>query len=210
MKDTPSNGSNAQSEAAHHGTNNHPIGQIPILDPNMFAINQDFKIHLQTRKKPTTVMVRKPDSQTWIYFHPDPAWRAVVGLLEDKANQIAYVVDRNLVPDVLQDMKPKLLATYATHAGTLGLCPIGMPDEHGKHEPHAASLTEIVNVYAGHWIRITHNNENRSYDVTDSPTAPGAPKWPLEGFQYIFDLAFRGRVIRDPNHDFLRRLRECV
>jgi hypothetical protein len=173
------------------GATGNPIGQTPMLDPSMYALNQNFKAHLQTRKKPTTVMVRKADSQTWVYFHPDPAWRTVVGLLEDKANQIVYVADPNLVPDVLQDMKSKLLVTYATRAGTLGLCPIGMPDENGKHESHAASLTEIVNVHAGQWIRIAHNSESHSYDVTDSPTAPGAPKWPIEGFSYIFNWLLR-------------------
>jgi hypothetical protein len=187
--------------------NGSTLGHKPALDPNKFRIDQNMAAHLQLRKVPTSINVQRPDPQSWIYILPDPAWRITVGIFEDKVNQEVYLVAPELIPDLMGDIKSKLLVTYITRQNDVRLWPISLPDEHGRHDTYSASAIAIVEIYAGEWIRVKSNQHEKRYDVTPCPTATLAPpKLPDQPFEWVFDLAFKNHHIRDINHPVIRRL----
>jgi hypothetical protein len=188
--------------------NGSGIGYSPELDLKKFCIDQDFAAHVQARKKAVSVPVQRPDRQHWIFIHPDRAWRMTVGVLDDKANRRTYVVEPMIVPEVADDLIPKLLVAYATRQGTACLWPIRMPDEEGRIDTYNESALVIVEQYAGQWIRVMSNQSDRCYDVLETPKLDlPTPKWPEGGFPWMFDTAFKNRVIRDLNHPLLQTLR---
>jgi hypothetical protein len=197
----PVNGSAANSSAAN-------AAYSPALDAEKYRIDQDFAAHMQARKTTVAVSVQKPDRQHWIYIHPDRSWRMAVGVLEDKANRRTYVVEPRIVPEVTEDLVPKLLVAYVTRQGTPYLWPIRMPDEDGRLDSYSESALVIIEQYAAQWIRVLSNQSDRRYDVLETPKIDlPQPKWPEGGFSWMFDTAFKNRVIQDLNHPLLQTLR---
>jgi hypothetical protein len=188
--------------------NGSAIGHSPELDIEQFRIPQDFGSHIQAQKRAVTVSVRKPDRQHWVLINPDRTWRMPVSVLEDKTNQQTYVVAPEIVPEVIGDLVPKLLVTYASRQGNTSLWPIRMPDENGRLDTFNESALEIVERYAGQWIRVLANQADRCYDVLEMPMIESPnPKWPDGGFKQLFALAFKNRVIDNLNHPVLKALR---
>jgi hypothetical protein len=200
---------NTEPDDSNPGTvNGSPISQSSELDLERFRINQDFAAHVQTRKTAVSVSVRRPDRQHWVCIHPGADWRAPVAVLEDKLNQRTYIVEPKIVPEVTADLVPKLLVTYATRQGTTSLWPIRMPDESGRLDTYNESALSIVEQYGGQWIRVLPNQTDRCYDVLEMPTIElPSPKWPEGGFEQLFSLAFKNRVISNLNHPVLKALR---
>jgi hypothetical protein len=173
-----------------------------------FRINQDFAAHLQVRKTVVTVPVQKPDRQTWVYIHPDPTFRMSVGVLDDRENRRTYVVTPQILPEVIGDLIPKMLVAYATKQSTVALWPIRLPDESGRLDTYNESALTIVSAHAGRWVRIYSNQQSRAYDVLESPVVEiPTPQWPTGGFEFLFATAFRGRIIDNINHPYLKMLR---
>jgi hypothetical protein len=196
------------SELETPAVNGSAIGYSPELDAEKYRIDQDFAVHVQTRKKAVSVPVQKPDRQHWISIHPSRLWRMPVGVLEDKANRRTYVVEPRIVPEVTEDLVPKLLVAYVTRQGTACLWPIRMPDEDGRIDTYNESALAIIEQYAGQWIRVLSNQSDRCYDVLETAKLDlPEPKWPEGGFAWMFDTAFKNRVIRDLNHPLLETLR---
>ncbi len=173
-----------------------------------FRIDQNYAAHIQVRKTVVTVPVQKPDRQTWVYINPDPAFRMSVGVLEDRENRRTFVVTPALLPEVVGDLIPKILVAYATKQSTIALWPIRLPDESGRLDTYNESALTIVGEHAGRWVRILANQQNRAYDVLESPLVElPAPQWPTGGFEFLFATAFRGRIIDSINHPYLKMLR---
>jgi hypothetical protein len=196
------------SELQPLAVNGSAVHYSPELDLEKFRIDQDFAAHVQARKKAVSVPVQRPDRQHWVFIHPDHAWRMSVGVLDDKANRRTYIVEPRIVPEVTEDLIPKLLVAYATKQGTACLWPIRMPDEDGRIDTYNESALAIIEQYPGQWIRVLSNQSDRCYDVLETPKLDlPVPKWPEGGFPWMFDTAFKNRVIRDLNQPLLQTLR---
>jgi hypothetical protein len=50
------------------------------------------------------------------------------------------------------------------------------------------------------WIRITANNAIAGYDVYEASAKLLEPSWPVESMDSLLEVAFRGRILDDPNH----------
>jgi hypothetical protein len=199
---------NAQQQQPANEPQALSLARSPELDLERFRINQDFATHVQTRKVAVSVSVRRPDRQHWIFIHADRRWRAAVALLEDKLNQRTFIVIPELVPELNADLVPKLLVAYATRQGNVSLWPIRMPDESGRLDTYSESALSIVEQYSAQWIRVLPNQTDRCYDVLQSPSSElTPPKWPEGGFEQLFSLAFKNRVIDHIDHPVLKTFR---
>jgi hypothetical protein len=179
------------------------------LELEAFRVDQDFAQHIQTVKKPISIPVGRPHNQEWICFHPNKSWRIVVNLLEDRINRRFYLVARHLFPEVMSDLRPKLLVAYAVRRdSSWGLWPIRVKGERGDLDSYSESLHGILGQYSGQWIRVLTDQPGGVYVpvVTENVEAP-VPRWPDGGFQYLFQLAFKNRVINGLDHPILRGLR---
>jgi hypothetical protein len=105
-----SNISQSQVSNGHAPPSETPAPALDSID--QFRIDQNYSLHLQTRKKAVLVPVLKPDRQQWVYLHE--TWRVPVSILEDKVNgRYCYVLTRELLPDITEDVTPKMLAYIA-------------------------------------------------------------------------------------------------
>jgi hypothetical protein len=93
-----------------------------------------------------------------------------------------------------------------TRGGDPGLWDIRMPGEDGKIDTYNESALVIVSEHAGKWIRILTNDSQKCYSILDCDVNPPAPKFP-ESFEWMFDTAYRGRVIASLDHPKLQALR---
>jgi hypothetical protein len=192
-------------------TNGSAIGrtaeQIDLLTKT--RCEQNYADHIKTRRKAVTVPIHNPDKQAWIFIHPDPAWHVVRPLLVDKINRRTYVVMPQLEPEVADDLKMKKLVTYATRQGSINLWPISMPDEFGFLDSWSESAQLIVAESSGQWIRVKPDRAEGTYYTMEMATNVNAPvpKWP-ESFSWVFNTAFKNRLIERLDHPILRALRE--
>jgi hypothetical protein len=185
-----------------------PASPIEELDLDSYRVNQDFSEYLQAGKRPVVIPVGRPPRQEWVLFNPSGKWRQAFNLLEDEMNRHTYVVAKHLVPDVLDDLKPKLLVAYTTWSHTWGLWPLRLPGEDGDLDSFNTSAHAITIEYAGRWVRVLTNKPGKVYTVIvpkEGVVVP-VPTWPEGGFNYLFQLAFRGRVINDLDHPVIQRL----
>jgi hypothetical protein len=190
----PVNGSSSISGLAH---------------PGRFRISQNYADHVQTKKKAVVVPMRRPDDQDWVFVPPGKEWRDSVGMLKDKANREYYVVEPELLPEISETLIPVLLVTYVTRGGSPGLWPIRLPNEAGRLDSYNRSALEIVNGYAGEWIRVTLDESGRCYQVVEmaSKVEMPQPKWPEGGFAYLFGVAIKANIITSLEHPLLKTLR---
>jgi len=182
--------------------------QSADFDINQFRADQNFGLHVQAKKKAVVVPVERPNRQSWICIHPDRTWRMPIFVLEDKENRRTYLVEKEIAPDVTEDLTLKLLVAYTTRAGNPALWTIRLPDEGGRIDTYNESALAIVEEYAGQWIRVLCDQNERSYSVLTSPPVElPVPKWPDGGFEWMFRAAFKGRIIKTTEHPFLLGLR---
>jgi hypothetical protein len=183
------------------------------LDIESFRVEQDYAARLQLAKRSVSVPVGRPNPQAFINIHPSPEWRIPVNVLEIRATRRIHLVARELVPEVMNDLVPKLLVAYSMVDGSWGLWPIRLRGALGEMDPYNESAHRIVMEYANTWVRVmTDKSAGRYVAIPAAAATMGlehlpVPRWPDKGFAYIFDLAFRGQVIRSMDHPVLRSLR---
>ena len=217
-RSAPAPPSPVSAEPASSASESNPASRPPqpdstfdlasTLELDDYRVSQSFAEHLQVVKKPISIPVGRPNDQEWICFHPSNSWQIIVNLLEDKLNRRTYLVGRSLFPELLGDIRPKLLVAYATLRGTWGLWPIRIRGERGELDSYSESLHAIVLQHAGQWIRVITNLPDGVYVplVSEKIEAPEA-RWPEGGFSHLFQLAFQNSVITSLDHPFLRHLR---
>jgi hypothetical protein len=205
---------NAENTASKPTINGAVVGSTPAQVDLLAKTHmpQDLATYAKARRKAASVPVHKPDSRVWVYVHPSPEWRIKRPVLADKVNQRTWVVSPDLYPEVMEDVKIKLLVTYATKQGAVCLWPISMPSASGRLDTYNESALNIVDEQAGRWIRVCTDEVEHNYYYNDMPpTAIEAPPptWP-ESFSWVFNTAFKGRLIESIDHWALKQLREGV
>jgi hypothetical protein len=158
------------------------------------------------RKLITVVPVRKPNSQDFVRVNPDPAYSAVVAVLELKEDSETYVVDLASVPDLQGECHTVTLCTAITRTGTVFLWPVRVPDSDGRVNSWHQSAAVAVQHATRSWVRVKANRSAGGYDVSQATGSVSDPIWPDLTFEAIFKIAFRNHYINSADHPVVRRL----
>ena len=177
------------------------------LDMDSIRLSQDFQGKVGSHRVTLTVPVKRPDRQWWIYINPDEAWRLQAAVIELRDDNQVFVVNMDLLGELVGDWVPKLLVTAQTRQGTNFLWPVKLPDEEGRIDSWNQSALDIVEEYPGRWIRITSNRQLGAYEVIQSSIEIPPPTWPEEGFKSLVERAFKGKIIDRPDHQVIKLLR---
>jgi hypothetical protein len=179
------------------------------FDPESLRLGADFTAAASVKKVILSVPVRKPDKTWFVRAHPDPAFRLQTGVIELKEERELYLVTPNLWADLVCEatFRPKLLVTAINRQGTLFLWEVNLPRQDGKVDAWTRSAAEAVCIAQSHWTRVQANMNLGAYDVAHAMGNLGEPTWPEMPFRQILRVAFRDRLIDNPNHEVLRRLR---
>jgi hypothetical protein len=171
-------------------------------------INQSHLDGATAAKRPTSVPVGRPSSQAFVQVHPGEEYRDEVTLLALKDDREIYLVHPDLLEDIDADETYQaMIFTYITRAGTTGLWPIRLPGPDGRiNEWHSAAMSAAQAAMLG-WVRIKPNQESRGY-VLIPGKGDAVPRWPMESFPELLDIAFRRFYIDTFDHLALKRLRD--
>lgn len=190
----------------------YPIGQGSALasaelDLEAMRLPQDFGAVAGVRRVLTSVPVRKPGNQVFIRVHPDDDHSMVVAVVELKEDGECYLVLPELYPDLLQEVKVKMLYTAVTRDGNPLLWPVNMPSVDGRLDAWSQSAHTAANLAKLGWVRLVANRTVGAYDVMQATSLADEPTWPGLSFKELVNLAFRGKVIDSPDHVVVRCLR---
>lgn len=188
---------------------NQPTGSSPSnpFSPEYLRLSQDFISEVGGKKILISVPIRKPDPQVFIRVQPDESFCLETTLLELKEERETYLVDPGLRRDLSDEIVPKALYTCITPQGTLFLWPIKLPSPDGRLDSWNSSAHRVATLAKTQWIRVVSNRQLQGYDPFAAVNSFSEPEWPELDFPSILKLAFQDRMIQDPNHPVLKKLR---
>ncbi len=194
-------------EESSSGDPGAPVGSNNF-DLTRLRLGQDFAEKVGVKKVLLTVPVRKPDRQSFVRVHPDPAWRLDTATLTLKDEQReTYLVDPSLWPELPGELVPTALFTAMTRQGVVILWPVRLPGSDGRLDSWSRSALDAAEMAKGQWVRVAANMSLGGYDIFVATGEFPDPEWPDVTFQKVLEIAFRDRFIRTPDHPVIKKLR---
>jgi hypothetical protein len=178
------------------------------FDLEKLRVDQDFLETTNVKKLLTTVPVRKPGQQDFVRVHPDTNYRNLMAFIELKEDREVYAVNLKTVPDLQSECFVATLFTAITRTGVLFLWPVRVPASDGRTNNWHTSATTAAKQAMEKWVRVRANMSLGAYEIflADKKNIPD-PQWPDVTFAELVRIAFKDRLINDPNHPVIRRLR---
>jgi hypothetical protein len=192
-----------------------PATDTPASPPDPFApenlrLDQSFTETVGVKKLLTTIPVRRPNRQTFFRVHPDPAYRDVFPMIEDKGEGEEYIVHKDIVPKLSDELVIKQLCLAITRQNTVFFLPLRLPGSDGKDMEWWRSLREHADRATAHWIRVVANKELGAYDALQAVANLPEPEWPDLPFWDLIKTAFKDHLIQTTDHPVVKRLRGLV
>ena len=178
------------------------------FQPENLRIDLDLLNEGGTKKLLTTVPVRKPNKQDFIRVHPDPKYRETLALIELQDDRETYIVH----PSYARELEPTLysintLFLSINRQKTVFLWPVKMPAPDGREMAWHTSARDAAERAMKDWLRLAVNRNLGAYEIFLAECQQPAPEWPALSFAEILRIAFKDRIIRDPDHPVMQRLR---
>jgi len=192
-----------------------PDPKLEIVDANSddpydlakLRVCPNFLETTNVKKLLTTVPVRKPGPQDFVRVHPSPQYRDLMAFLELKDDRETYVVDLNAVPELQCECFIATLFTAITRTGVLFVWPVRVPAADGRANDWHISAAKAAEQAMTKWIRLRANMSLRAYEIFLAESKIPDPEWPDLTFPEIYRIAFRDRLINQPDHPVIKRLR---
>ncbi len=183
---------------------------VPPSGAQEFSISDlilppSFSDGLTVQRQYVTLSVGKPHGQWWNRVHPDPTYWLDTGIIELKEERESYIVSPALREAVRAELTLKTLALAQNRAGELFIWTAKRPDSEGKLDPWNTAARQAMQLARNRWVRISAGKGG--YNVYTTSAQLPEPEWPDQSFEDLLRIAFRGRLITDPDHTVLRRLR---
>lgn len=177
------------------------------FNPERLRISQAFDQNVGAKKLVTTIPVRKPDRQSFIRVHPDPAYHLDAAVLTLKDEGETYLVEPQLFEEIPGEVILSRLFTTITRQGDLLIWPVRLPDGNGRHNSWSASAMQAADVATKHWVRVVANLGAGGYDLYQATGDIPEPKWPELSLHDILKIAFKDKFINSTDHPVVQKLR---
>jgi hypothetical protein len=180
------------------------------FDPEKLRLSQNFDVELGVKKKLLTVPVRKPDKAWFVRVHPEEKYRLpAAAVLELKEERESYLVTPEIAKQLVGEtaISPRTIFTAVNRQGVVFLWPVRLPGTDGKLDDWSRSAQEAAQQAMKSWTRIQANMSLGAYDVYQATGSLPEPQWPVESFQELLKVGFRGKLIDNIDHPVLRKLR---
>ena len=153
------------------------------------------------------VPVRKPGKAEFVRVHPDQAMSFDTAVYEDKEERETFLVAPGMRGELAGELRPVLLLAAITTSGTLFLWPVPLPDGSGRRSAWHETAREAAERAKSRWVRLRADMALGAYRVYTAEGELPDPAWPGKPLRELIEIAFRDRVIEDPEHPVVRRLR---
>lgn len=161
---------------------------------------QNFGETLGVKKVLSTVQVGKPGKDRFFRAHKSPDMVFPAMLLENKTTSETFLVSAPIAGILGSLVRPVELKAAVDRQGNSFLIPVPLPDSNGNRNRWHQSLDDAVVRSQDTWIRITANKATGGYDIFEANAKLPEPIWPTESMDSLLEVAFRGRILNDPNH----------
>jgi hypothetical protein len=177
------------------------------FDPANLRLSQAFTETVGVKKLLMTVPVHKPKPQDWVRVHPSPEYREDFAIIELKDEREEFIVVRDLVPELRNEVVFKTLFLAINRQGTVFFWPARLPAADGKDMEWWRSNREAAALAMEGWVRVKANLSLGAYEPFAAESLIAEPEWPPEGYWDLIRIAFRDRVIDRVDHPVIKRLR---
>ena len=177
-------------------TNAAPSFSVSPLDLSAISLPQNYGAIAGVKKILTTVPVRKPGNQTFFRVHSGVDWRLQAAILQLKDDSDCFLVMPELLYEIGQEVKPKLLYTAISRDGNPFLWPVNLPGEDGRLDTWSQSAHAAALISEKSWIRMVANRGFGAYEVMQATGHLDDPEWPELDFPIIGSAALtRGSTV---------------
>jgi hypothetical protein len=152
----------------------------------------------------------KPSDDKFVRVHPDPNFRLEASIVSIKGEGDYLVLpglEENIPAQRL--LLPVTLFTAITYAGDVFIWIAKYPASSNlAFARWPESMREAIELAMTRWVRVESNTSIGAYVATIAEGEKLAePKWPDATFGKILGTAFAGRLIDQPDHALVKRLR---
>jgi len=163
-------------------------------------LSQNFGQNLGVKKVLTMVPVVKPSRDRFFRTHESSDWVYPAWFLENKATSESFILSEEVASILSGLVRPVELYTAIDRQNNVFLIPVPLPGPNGVRNPWHESLLQAVIRAKFVWLRITANNGLGGYDIFEATAKLPEPIWPDLQMEDLLAIAFRGRIISDPDH----------
>jgi hypothetical protein len=188
-----------------------PSGRLGVEDLAGLHLGDDLTGGLEVEEVVTTIRVGKPGRESYIRTHPDrnsPRWFRTC-VLDLKDDREVWLVGKPLWPQLLTEpsFQVRLLVTSVTVRGEVFLWPLRLPGPDGRLDEWGQSALNAAETARARWLRVYTVPGCTGYKCQAAKGNLPDPRWPDLSVNELLNIAFRGRLINDPDHAVLKRLR---
>lgn len=163
-------------------------------------LTQNFGETLGVKKVLTTVPVGRPSKDRFFRTHPSPSWVFPAWILENKVSGETYLVSAEVASVLGGLVRAVELYTAIDRQNNVFFIPIPLPGPNGVRNPWHESLLQAVMRARLIWLRITANKDLGGYEIFEAAAKLPEPIWPDITLDELLAIAFRGRIITNPDH----------
>ena len=195
-----------------------PVETPPIDTEDMWSASQvtpEASAALAGTVLIATVPVKKPRNGQFVWVHawdekqedPARAWCRRVYSVEKQVglDKELYLLNKKLLggegmtPEIPKEF---LIVAYFAMDGGPCLWPLRLPGD--KSNNWIDTALDAATNYSNRWIKLVADMGSGSYRVHGYNIQRSVPRWPEGGFKYLFETAFKNRLINDMAHPVLR------
>jgi len=163
-------------------------------------LSQNFGQHLGVKKVLTMVPVVKPSRDRFFRTHESSDWVYPAWVLETKSTNESFIVSEGVASVLGGLVRAVELYTAIDRQNNVFFIPVPLPGPNGVRNPWHESRFQAVMRAKFVWLRITANNGLGGYDIFEATAKLPDPIWPDLQMEDLLAIAFRGRIITDPDH----------
>ena len=174
------------------------------FDLSRLRINPEMLETTAVKKLLTTVPVRKPLPKEFVRVRAELHYRETLALIELEGE--TYIVDLVAVPELQGECFFATLFVAISRTGVLFMWPVKVPRD-GKILEWHTSAAMAAQCAMKSWVRVKSNMDLGAYEIFEAAGSIPDPIWPDLSFNEIVRIAFKDKIIRDPDHPVVKRLR---
>ena len=163
-------------------------------------LSQNFGQNLGVKKVLTVVPVGKPSKDRFFRVHESSDWVYPAWVLENASTNEFFLVSEGVASILGRLVRPVELYTAIDRQNNVFLIPVPLPGPNGVRNPWHESRLQVVMRAKSVWLRITANNGLGGYDIFEATAKLPDPIWPDLSMEDLLTIAFRRRIIADPDH----------
>jgi len=152
----------------------------------------------------TRVRVGKPGKHEFVRVSVDPEMSIEAAIFEDPEREV-YLVKREACSVLPSGIKPVLLVLTVNQHGQPLLWPLALGDGSGRTNPWHQTARDAAELAKEHWTKVAADMHMGCYRIHLASGDLPDPVWPDKTFNELLRLAFRDRVIADPEHPVVRQ-----